>query len=120
MKDHTAVLGYRVHYFDSSTLNQFLELVDNELFFNFGQNVTNDMNLLIRKSDLIITDYSSLYVDAMLLEKPMKNFAYDLENYRDVGRGFYSKFENIFPDYIFTNFNSTLDSLELFLKNKYS
>jgi CDP-glycerol glycerophosphotransferase len=120
LKEHNAVLGFRVHYFDFSTRNQFLALVDNELFFDFGQKVINDMNLLIRKSDLIITDYSSLYVDAMLLNKPMISFAYDLENYRDVERGFYYKFENVFPGNIYSNFNSTLDTLELFLQNKYT
>ncbi len=119
LKEHNAILGFRVHYFDFATRNQFLALVDNELFFDFGQNVINDMNLIIRKSDLIITDYSSLYVDAMLLNKPMISFAYDLENYRDVERGFYYNFETVFPGNIHSTFTDTLETLELFFQNKY-
>lgn len=48
-----------------------------------------DINDLYLMSDILITDYSSVYFDYAVLKRPMLFYMYDLESYRDNLRGFY-------------------------------
>lgn len=48
-----------------------------------------DINDLYAVSDLLITDYSSVFFDFAALKRPVVFFMKDLENYRDNLRGFY-------------------------------
>ncbi|WP_411732370.1 CDP-glycerol glycerophosphotransferase family protein [Paeniglutamicibacter sp.] len=54
-------------------------------------------------SDVLITDYSSVFFDFALLRRPILFFAYDLENYRDNLRGFYMDYEKELPGPIVTD-----------------
>ena len=54
-------------------------------------------------SDVLITDYSSVFFDFALLRRPIIFFAYDLENYRDNLRGFYMDYEKELPGPIVTD-----------------
>ena len=62
-----------------------------------------DINDLYLESDGVITDYSSLIFDYSVLERPIFFFCYDLENYRDILRGFYTDFEKLAPGPISLN-----------------
>ena len=48
-------------------------------------------------SDVLVTDYSSVFFDYALLRRPMIFHAYDLESYRDHLRGFYLDYEAEVP-----------------------
>lgn len=48
-----------------------------------------DIQELYVISDVLVTDYSSVFFDYALLRRPMIFHAYDLDNYRDQLRGFY-------------------------------
>ena len=54
-------------------------------------NVSNidDINELYIITDLLITDYSSVFFDFANLKRPMLFYMYDLEHYRDKSNGFY-------------------------------
>lgn len=56
-----------------------------------------DIRDLYLISDLLITDYSSVFFDYAILNRPIVFFMYDLENYRDQLRGFYIDIENEAP-----------------------
>lgn len=56
-----------------------------------------DIQELLMISDLLVTDYSSLFFDFSLLDRPMIFYAYDLEHYRDELRGFYLDYEDSVP-----------------------
>lgn len=62
-------------------------------------NVTGhpDVNDLILASDVLITDYSSIMFDYCVTGKPMLFLTPDLDQYRDVTRGFYVDLEDIAP-----------------------
>ncbi len=55
---------------------------------------------LLAVSDCLITDYSSIVFEYCLFEKPMVFYAYDLEEFRDSGRGFYEDYESYVPGMI--------------------
>ncbi|MDR3344782.1 MAG: CDP-glycerol glycerophosphotransferase family protein [Oscillospiraceae bacterium] len=48
-----------------------------------------DIAELYLAADLLITDYSSVFFDYAILERPILFYMYDLEKYRDELRGFY-------------------------------
>src|SRR5699024_2032703 len=75
------------------------EHLDLTSFKGFVQDVSlyPDINELYLMSDLLITDYSSVFFDYANLERPMIFFTYDIESYRDELRGFYFDFENEAP-----------------------
>ncbi|HWL13284.1 MAG TPA: CDP-glycerol glycerophosphotransferase family protein, partial [Ureibacillus sp.] len=56
-----------------------------------------DIRELYLISDLLITDYSSVFFDFANLKRPMIFFVYDIEDYRDRLRGFYFDFEEKAP-----------------------
>ena len=49
----------------------------------------DDINDLYLISDLLVTDYSSVFFDYANLMRPMLFYMYDIEDYRDDIRGFY-------------------------------
>lgn len=56
-----------------------------------------DIRDLYLISDLMITDYSSVFFDYAILDRPVIFFMYDLEKYRDTLRGFYIDIEHEAP-----------------------
>ena len=66
---------------------------------SFAIDVSNyyDINELYLISDLLITDYSSVFFDYAILKRPILFFTYDLEEYRDDIRGFYFSLETEAP-----------------------
>ncbi len=56
---------------------------------------TNDVNELYCVSDILVTDYSSVFFDFANLRRPMVFFLYDLERYANEVRGFYLPIENL-------------------------
>ena len=59
-----------------------------------------DVNELIKISDILITDYSSILSDFSILEKPILLFAYDYEEYCQK-RGLYKRLEELLPGCIY-------------------
>lgn len=86
------VILLRLHYLVS-------EKLDLSEFDGFVYNVSkySDVSHLYLVSDLLITDYSSVFFDFANLKRPMLFFAYDIEKYRDTLRGFYFDFESSAP-----------------------
>ncbi|EOH86356.1 hypothetical protein UAS_01608 [Enterococcus asini ATCC 700915] len=66
---------------------------DNVIYFKSN----TDVNRLLLVSDVLITDYSSLFFDYSLLKNSMVFFAYDLNQYQTSERGFYFDYENFVP-----------------------
>lgn len=56
-----------------------------------------DINDLVLASDILITDYSSLMFDYAVTGKPILLLTPDLDQYRDVTRGFYLDLDDLAP-----------------------
>ena len=63
-------------------------------------------------SDVLVTDYSSLFFDYAALRRPMVFFAYDLEKYRDQLRGFYLDYDTQVPGPIVRTNKELVDVLD--------
>lgn len=78
------IVLFRAHYlvadhFDFQAYKDFI----------YDVSAYDDINALYIIADLLITDYSSVFFDYAILERPMLFYMYDMEAYRDEMRGFY-------------------------------
>ena len=78
------IILFRPHYFIAN-------IFDFEKYKGFVYDVSkiDDINELYIITDLLITDYSSVFFDYANLKRPMLFYMYDLEDYRDKSNGFY-------------------------------
>ena len=78
------IILFRPHYFIAN-------IFDFEKYKGFVYNVSDidDINELYIISDILITDYSSVFFDYANLKRPMIFFMYDLEHYKNESNGFY-------------------------------
>ena len=83
----------RMHYFVSGTDGM------NEVFGENAVDVSsyNDINDLYLASDMLVTDYSSVFFDYALLGRPIVFYAYDEEEYKGELRGLYFDMESYCP-----------------------
>ncbi len=84
------IILFRAHY-----------LVANEFDFKkyegfiFDVSKYSDINDLYLVSDMLITDYSSVFFDYANLKRPIIYYMYDFEQYRDELRGFYLSLDEL-------------------------
>jgi CDP-glycerol glycerophosphotransferase len=119
LRRQNAVLGYRPHYFKNSrqyfNLDQF---IDNELIFDMSQKSIPEFSALARECDLLITDYSSVYIEALYLSKPVISFAYDIEHYKAHEDGLLYDMSLAFPGPVLQQFGDVITALESRLSQK--
>ncbi|GIN90692.1 CDP-glycerol:poly(glycerophosphate) glycerophosphotransferase [Siminovitchia terrae] len=82
------IIVLRLHYLVAENL----DLTGYEDFV-FDLSKHDDIRELYLISDIMVTDYSSVFFDYANLRRPMIFFVYDIEDYRDNLRGFYFNFE---------------------------
>ena len=97
----------RMHYL-------IAEHLDLTAFDGFAYDVSayGDIAELYLISDLLITDYSSVFFDYAHLNRPMVFFTYDLEKYASVLRGFYFDFEAVVPGPLLKESHQVIDYIE--------
>ncbi|MBR6614247.1 MAG: CDP-glycerol glycerophosphotransferase family protein [Clostridia bacterium] len=78
------VIIFRTHYFVASKFN-----FDKYKGFIFNMSSHDDVNECYILSDIIITDYSSVFFDYANLKRPMLFYMYDLDEYQGKLRDFY-------------------------------
>lgn len=69
--------------------------------FLYSIPATAEINELYVISDVLITDYSSVFFDYAILKRPMYFYMYDLENYASDLRGFYLDITKDLPGMIY-------------------
>lgn len=101
------VVLLRTHYFivDSLDLTSFNG-------FAFNASKYDDIARLYLISDILITDYSSVFFDYANLKRPMLFFTYDLEKYRGVLRGFYIDVEEELPGPMLFTTEEIIDAIK--------
>lgn len=88
---NNCILLIKLHYYHAN------EIKSNPNHKNIV-NITNthiDSQLLLKYSDVLITDYSSCYIDYLLLKKPIIFYPFDLESYIQHDRDLYFDFFSV-------------------------
>ena len=113
LERHDAVLGFRMHYFRKG--NQLFNLeryLDGDRLLDLGHARIREVAPVLRETDVLITDYSSVYIDALYLERPVISFAYDLEHYSTRQNGLLYDMELAFPGPVTGHFDALLEALD--------
>lgn len=99
------ILLYRTHYLvaGQAKLAQYQDFV-------YDVSHYGDINDLYCIADMLITDYSSVFFDYALLERPIVFYMYDQTEYQDELRGFYLDLQEL-PGPIVTTQAALLDAI---------
>ncbi|GAB5053867.1 bifunctional glycosyltransferase family 2 protein/CDP-glycerol:glycerophosphate glycerophosphotransferase [Pediococcus parvulus] len=114
------VLILRTHYFIANRLDTS-EFGD----FVFNESTYDDIAELYLISDVLITDYSSVFFDYAILKRPILFYVYDYEQYADVLRGFYLDMNKDLPGPLLKtsadvlNAIKNIDSVQKEFSNRY-
>ncbi len=87
------IVLFRAHY----EVNSVLGIKDDEFIYNVSN--YNNLNELMKVSDILITDYSSLIYDYAILKRPIYCYTYDYDEYLQK-RGFYIDMNKDLPNKI--------------------
>ena len=71
-----------------------------------------EVGLFLRKADVLITDYSSVWVDFLLLDRQIISYCPDISNYKKT-RGLLYDYDLVFPGKINVTFESFLKELKI-------
>ncbi|OBT13661.1 hypothetical protein A9264_15255 [Vibrio sp. UCD-FRSSP16_10] len=106
-KKTNTVFGIRVH---ANMLRQHSKsslLSDNIIYLNDYP----DVNVIMRETDVLITDYSSLYLDYMVTNRPVLLYTPDIDIYK-LNRGFnYSSDDFIPHEFIIDSFDCLIEHI---------
>lgn len=113
LTDINAKLYIKLHFSEEDLLKDIslsnVVLLKSDPFF--------DIQEFLCRTDILITDYSSVYFDYLLLDRPIVFFAYDLENYISNDRGFYDKYEDVTPGDVVRSWDGVIDSIQKSLED---
>ena len=101
----THVILFRPHYFIAGDFN-----FEKYKGFVFDACKVNDINDLYLISDMLVTDYSSVFFDYAVLKRPILFYMYDLADYKDKLRGFYLDLAEL-PGPIVEEMDSLIDKI---------
>ena len=88
---HSAIMLIRPHEFEV-----------NSIFFNlkgvikFGSDICPDITEILASVDVLVTDYSGIYIEHLITQKPQIFIPYDIEDYKSQ-RGFLFEYDEITP-----------------------
>ena len=108
LEDNNAVLAIRGH----SNVRSH-DMVNGEILNSriIEANSIPDVNILLRLADILVTDYSSIYIDFLITNKPIIYFTYDLDNYYKE-RGFLYNIKKAFASEEVLNFDDFVTTLD--------
>ncbi|HBN54881.1 MAG TPA: teichoic acid biosynthesis protein B [Stenotrophomonas sp.] len=113
LRRHDAVLGIRNHYVARAAVPlDPARHLDDDLLLDLGHARFEEIAPLLREASLVITDYSSVYIDALYLGLPVVGFAHDLADYSTHQNGLLYDLDLAFPGPVTTTFVALIDALD--------
>lgn len=100
------IIILRMHYLIASKLD-----ISKYKDFVYDYSAYDDISELYLVSDILITDYSSVFFDYANLKRPILFFTYDIEKYRDQLRGFYLDIETEVPGPLLMSTDEIIQSI---------
>ena len=105
------IVIFKPHYLivnkhEDENLNGFLYSIDER----------EDINNLYVISDILVTDYSSVFFDYSILKRPIFFYMYDLKEYEEDLRGFYLDIHKDLPGEIIEDENKLLNEIKNYHK----
>jgi len=109
LRRHNAVLGVRGH---SNVRHLSHYTTDSDVAEIITLNHLPDVNVIMRETAVMVTDYSSIYLDFVLTGRPILHFTYDFEAYLKNRIGFFYELDEAFVDQRLLTFDAFLERLD--------
>lgn len=104
LKDANIIFVTKLH--PKSAVKELFQKIDYANIYNLDSDI--DSYIILGESDLLVTDYSSIYSDYILLDKPVVAFQYDYELYEKNTREGYFEFDEYMPEVRATDMQSLM------------
>ena len=92
LSKHNIILVLKMHPLNAHTYEDLSNIL------NYGKDF--DIYPVMSLSDMMITDYSSIYIDYLIIDRPIVFFNYDYEKYLEKNRKLQTKFLDTIPGVI--------------------
>ncbi|WP_263081120.1 CDP-glycerol glycerophosphotransferase family protein [Endozoicomonas sp. Mp262] len=101
LDQNNLILGVRYHgvALQNNFRAKHQRLIKNNSIIDLGADQYSESNIILRQTSILICDYSSIFVDYLLLDRPIIRFAYDLNKYKK-SRGLLYNYEKVLPGQI--------------------
>jgi len=96
LKDNNIYMLYKPHFNELVNLDSRIFKYDH-IIIPEDDECMSDVYAFTPYCDLLITDYSSVYLDYLLVDKPIVFFIYDFEHYTNSERDFYYDYNQVTP-----------------------
>ena len=77
-----------------------------------------DIQELLMDTDILISDYSSTYIDYLLLDRPLIFYNFDYEDYLQNDREMYYDYDEVTPGYKAATFDELMTELDSIAKDE--
>jgi len=94
LKSKNINLFINLHFYHKEREN---EAVFSNIHFMKNTEIEGDIYVVLNEFDVLITDYSSIYFDFLIMDKPIIFYPYDLEEYTKKDRKFYFSYDEVTP-----------------------
>lgn len=115
LERHNCILGLRPHSYDNKNPPSITKNMESIVWIS--QEEFTESNLILQFVDILVVDFSSIWIDFLLLNRPILGFAKDFDHYLNKERGFAYDFEETFPDIFTHNVDELIISLYELLTN---
>jgi CDP-glycerol glycerophosphotransferase (TagB/SpsB family) len=113
LEKYNAIFLIKLHPGDYAKAEYIIKKIDNiRIRIVNDEEIESDIYPLLSKTDILITDYSSVYFDFLLLDRPIIFSAFDKKEYEERDRGFYFNYNNITPGAKVVNWKELCNKLE--------
>jgi CDP-glycerol glycerophosphotransferase (TagB/SpsB family) len=110
LEKHNAHFVVKVHFLDSKGLRDKFKNCDRVIVYRYS-----DPYPLLRHTDILVTDYSSVYFDFLLLNRPIVFTPFDYEQYVRHDASFYYDYNEVTPGDKCRNWNEVIGVLDRLL-----
>ncbi|WP_392562051.1 CDP-glycerol glycerophosphotransferase family protein [Orbus sturtevantii] len=109
------IIGIREHFHHKN--NSYYNQLSSIGAINLDNREFTNIEVLLKKASLLITDYSSCYFDFLFLRKPCISFSFDYIKYNNKERGFLYDLHDVFERKLCFRFQDVINELENIMKS---
>ena len=92
LQKHRSIMLIKMHYYESDKIT-FHSVNEPSHIFILNSKEINDINRILNHIDVLITDYSSVFYDFLVLDRPILFAPFDLEEYQKIDRELYEDYD---------------------------
>ena len=111
LQKHKSIMLIKMHYYESDKIS-FNSINEHSHIHLLNNQEINDINRILHHIDVLITDYSSVFYDFLVLDRPVLFAPFDLEEYQKIDRELYEDYSSATPGPICQNWDEIQIQLE--------